>query len=75
MRQISDMIAFLIVAHQVQGGRGIENGFGQNAGEQEPDLVNGQSWGFVFEFDSQAHQKMMGQQRSRWCQPNQLRVS
>jgi len=61
MRQISDMIAFLIVAHQVQGGRGIENGFGQNAGEQEPHLVKGQSRRFVLEFHSQADQKMMDQ--------------
>ena len=64
MRQISDMIAFLIVANQAQGGRGIENRFGQNTGQQEPHLVNGQSWGFVFEFDSQAHQEMMGQGKS-----------
>jgi hypothetical protein len=31
------MVAFLIILHHAQSGRRIKNGFGQNAGEQEPD--------------------------------------
>ena len=61
MRQISDMIAFLVVPNQAQGGCGIENGFGQNAGEQEPHLVNRQSRGDVLKFHAQTDQEMMGQ--------------
>src|SRR5688572_9162427 len=61
MRQISRKVAFLVVLDQVQGGSRIKNGFGQNAGEQEPDLVEGQSRRFVFEFQSQVDQKMMSQ--------------
>src|SRR5688572_13351461 len=65
MREISDMIAFLIVAHQAQSGWGIENRFGQNAGEQEPDLINGQSRGDVLEFHSQTDQEMMSQRNEQ----------
>ena len=61
MRHISSIVAFLIVLHQAQSRSRIKNWFGQNAGEQEPDLVDGQRGRFVLEFQSQADQEMMGQ--------------
>lgn len=61
MRQISSIVTFLIVLHHPQSGSRIKHWFGQNAGEQEPHLVEGQSWRIVLEFQSQPNQKMMGQ--------------
>src|SRR5688572_25704274 len=61
MRQISSIVAFLVVADHAQGGGRVKDRFGQDAGEQQPHLVEGQSRRFVLEFQSQADQKVMSQ--------------
>ena len=57
------MVATLIVAHDAQGRLGIENGFGQDGGQQGTDLTDGQSRCQVLQLDAQADQEMVGQDR------------
>src|SRR4030067_22299 len=61
MRDISDMIAFLVIAHHAQSGGSIEGRFWQNTGEQQPNLIHRQSGRFVFELYSQPNQEVMSQ--------------
>jgi len=61
MRQISDVIAFLVIANHAQSCGSIKNRFWQNAGEQQPNLIEGQGGSFVLELNSQAYQEVMSQ--------------
>ena len=61
MGQISDVIACLVVAHHAQSGSGIEERFGQDAGEQEADLIDGQCRSLAVKADSETYQEVMSQ--------------
>jgi hypothetical protein len=61
MGQISDVITFLVIANHAQSCGSIKNWFGKNAGEQQPNLIDGQSGGLVFEQNSQTYQEVMSQ--------------
>ena len=59
MREIGGMIAFLVVAQHAQCSGCIKDRFGQDAGEQQSNLIHRQRRRFLFELDPQAHQEMM----------------
>ena len=61
MREISDIISFLVILHPVQGSRDVKNRFRQYTGKQKPDLINSQSRSLFLKTDPQTDQEMMSQ--------------
>src|SRR5258708_8967815 len=61
MRQIGNIVAFLIVQDTFQGGESIENGLGQDTNDEYTHLVNGEGRSLFMKQKSQANQEKVGE--------------
>src|SRR5205814_6674243 len=61
MRDIGGKVSFLIIRDPFQGRQSIQNWLGQNADDQQPHLVNGQSRGLFLEQATYPDQEEMGE--------------
>src|SRR5690242_1136269 len=60
MRQIGNVVPFLIVQDTFQGSESVENGLGQGANDENTHLVNGQGGSLFVKQKPQVNQEKVG---------------